>query len=83
MPLGYSENEKIKAHLEGKNNSCPLCGNNNWGIFDEVVSPVCFDIEYKRIIEGKLLPVVLLICNEFCNECGNVRQISAMKVGLL
>lgn len=79
MPLGYGENEKIKAHLEGKNNNCPLCGNNNWGIFDEVVSLACFDIEYKRIIEGKLLPVVLLICS----ECGNVRQISALKVGLL
>ena len=79
MSLGYSENGKIKTHVEGKDNSCPLCGNNDWMVFDEIVSPVCFDREYRRIVEGKLFPVILLICN----ECGNIRQISAMKIGML
>lgn len=78
MPLSYSENEKVKAYMNGKNRRCTVCGNNSWGIFEEVVSPVCLDIKYKRVIEGKLFPVVILMCS----ECGSVIQISAKKVGL-
>jgi len=40
---------------------------------------LCVDLEYKRAIEGKLLPIVILICN----DCGYVRQIAAGKIGLL
>lgn len=79
MSIGYSEQQKIREHLQGRNNQCPVCGANNWAIFDDLLSPLCIDLEYKRPIEGKLLPVVALICN----DCGHVRQIAAGKLGLL
>ena len=79
MSIGYSEQQRIKDHLQGRNNQCPICGVNNWAIFEDLLSPLCIDLEYKRPIEGKLLPVVVLICN----DCGYIRQLSAKKVGLL
>jgi C4-type Zn-finger protein len=79
MPIGYAEQEQIRNHLQGWNNNCPVCQANNWTIFEDFVSPFCVDIEYKRPIEGKLLPMVVLICS----DCGYVRQISAVKVGLI
>ena len=79
MPIDYADQQKIKDHLQGNNNQCPLCGTNNWAINDEFVSPLFIDLEYKRPIEGKLLPMVVLICN----DCGYVRLVAAGKVGLL
>ena len=79
MPIDYTAQQKIKDHLQGHNNQCIVCSANNWTIFDDFVSPLCVDIEYKRPIEGKLLPMVALICN----DCGYIRQIAAGKVGLI
>ena len=79
MALGYANEKKIRNHLERRNNRCPLCGSNHWEIFDDLVSLICFDVEYKRPIEGKIVPIVILICS----DCGDIRQISAKKVGLL
>ena len=79
MPIGYSERQTIQDSLNGRNNSCPMCSANSWGIADDLVIAPFFDIEYKRVIEGKVLPMVALICN----ECGYVRQISAAKLGLI
>jgi len=79
MPMGLEEQQKIRNHLQGRNNQCPVCETNNWSIFEDLVSPLCMDLEYKRAIEGKLLPIVVLICN----DCGYVRQIAAGKIGLL
>lgn len=79
MPIDHADKQKIEDHLQGRNNQCPLCGANTWTILDEFVSPLCIDPEYKRPIEGKLLPMVALICN----DCGYVRQVAAGKVGLL
>jgi len=79
MPIGSEEQQKIMNHLQGRNNKCPVCGTNNWMIFEDLVSPLCIDIEYKRAIEGKFLPVIEIICN----DCGYVWQIAAVKIGLL
>lgn len=79
MPIDYADQQKIKEHLQGRNNQCPLCGTNTWTIFDDLVSVLCVDLEYKRPIEGKFLPMVALICG----DCGYVRQVAAGKVGLL
>lgn len=79
MSMGYEEQQKIKDHLQGRNNFCPVCNANSWTVFDDLLSPFCIDLEYKRPIEGKFLPIVALICN----DCGYVRQIAAGKVGLI
>ena len=79
MPISYEERQKIRDHLQRHNNRCPVCGADNWTVFDDVLSPFCIDVKYRRPIEGKFLPVVALICN----DCGYVRQIAAKKVGLI
>lgn len=79
MALDDEKQQKIRSHLEGRNNRCPVCDTNKWIIFDDLISPICFDIEYRRPIEGKFFPFVALICN----ECGYIWQMSAMKVGLI
>lgn len=79
MPLSSNEQQKIQDFMKGKNNSCSICRANSWGICDDLIVAPFFDLEYKRIIEGKVLPMIALICN----ECGNVRQIAAAKVGLM
>ncbi len=79
MALGYSERQKIQEFLNGKNNACPMCSTNNWEAAEDLVITPFFDLEYKRVIEGKVLPMVALICH----DCGYVRQISAAKLGLI
>lgn len=79
MAIGYSEQQRIQSHLQGKNNSCPLCSTNSWGIAEDLIVAPFFDREYKRVIEGKVFPMVALICN----DCGYVRQIAAAKMGLI
>jgi len=79
MPFTYEQREKITSHMSGRRNECPVCGTNRWDLFDDLIASMCIDVEYKRPIEGKLLPTVALICG----ECGYVRQVAAGKVGLL
>ena len=79
MPLGHSERRKIKDFLNGKNNACPMCLTNNWELPEDLTIAPFFDIEYKRVIEGKVLPMVALICH----DCGYIRQIAAAKLGLI
>ena len=79
MLIGYEEQQKIKNHLQGRNNQCPICDANDWTVVDDLLSPFCIDVEYKRPIEGKFLPIVALICN----DCGYIRQIAARKVGVI
>ena len=79
MSIDYTDQQKIRDHLQGRNNQCPICGTNNWTTLDELTSPLCIDLEYKRPIEGKLLPMVVFICN----DCGYIRQVAAGKVGLV
>ena len=78
MPLGSSDKQIIRDHVEGLNCSCPLCGSRQWEMCDDLASPLSVDLEYKRTIEGKYIPMVILICS----NCGNIVQISAKKVGL-
>jgi len=79
MSLIYSEQQRIQNFMNGKNNSCPVGSANSWGITDDLIVAPFFDLEYKRIIEGKVLPMVGLICN----GCGYVRQFAAAKMGLI
>lgn len=79
MSIGYSERQTIENSLRGKNDVCPMCSTNNWEFVDDFVIAPCFDLEYKRVIEGRVLLMVALICN----ECGYVRQISAAQLGLI
>ncbi len=79
MSLSYEERDKIKNFMNGKNNLCPICSGSNWGIAEDLIVAHFFDLEYKRIIDGKVLPMVALICD----SCGYVRQIAAAKVGLI
>ncbi len=79
MPLSSYEQQKIRDFLNGKNNSCPICSTNRWAIAEDLIVASFFDLEYKRIIEGKVLPIVVLICD----ECGYIRQLAAAKVGLI
>ena len=79
MPFTDSQMNRIKNHLEGRKNECPICGTNNWTIWEDFIAPIAIDIEFKQPIQGKFLPMVAFICS----ECGNVRQISAGAIGLL
>jgi C4-type Zn-finger protein len=79
MPIGNEQQQRVRNHLQGRNNRCPVCDANNWTVFEDLLSPFCIDVEYRRPIEVKFLPIVALICN----DCGYVRQIAARKVGLI
>ena len=79
MPIDDKARQKIIDHLQGRNHQCPLCGTNKWSICDDLFSPVFIDLEHKKPVEDKILPIVALMCD----ECGNIRQIAAGKIGLL
>jgi hypothetical protein len=77
--MDESKVRKIRDHLSNKNVRCPLCHGANWTVFEDLVSPTCIDLEYKRAIEGKMFPLVALICS----GCGYVCEIAAGPIGLL
>lgn len=79
MPSERELQERLVDHLKGRNCQCPVCGTNNWNMCGDLVSPPCWDAEYRRPIEGRVLPLVVLICS----ECGFIRQFSALKLGLV
>jgi predicted nucleic-acid-binding Zn-ribbon protein len=71
--------EKLNNYLQTIHGSiCPLCGNNNWTISDQVFQAIEFD--YKGIlINGASYPMVPLTCT----TCGNTYFINALVAGLI
>ena len=71
--------EKLNNYLRTIHGSiCPLCGNNNWTISDQVFQAIEFD--YKGIlINGASYPMVPLTCT----TCGNTYFINALVAGLI
>lgn len=80
MPLSYDQQNKIKEALTSTlQNPCAVCGARNWEIHSELSFFPMLDPEYKTPIEGKVYPVVLVVCT----SCYNALSFSAMKMGLL
>ena len=80
MPLSPEQQEKIKRTLSlTLQRPCAVCGGKNWEIQGDLSFFPILDPEYKMPIEGKIYPVVLVVCT----SCNNTLSFSAMKMGLL
>lgn len=77
MPLGSNELRTVQDHLSGHSVTCPICHATSWGIQPDFVALGYVDLEYKRMIEGKVHPVVIMVCN----DCGYLLTFSAEKLG--
>lgn len=81
MPISSSQERIIKDKLSHHITStrCQFCNGNQWSIHNEIVGLPIFDSEHKMIIEGSLVPMVIV----FCNECGHSNYFNAMKLDLI
>ena len=80
MPFNTEQENKIKEILEPiRRSPCAICGGRNWEIHGEFSFFPIMDPEYKTPIEGKVYPIVLVVCT----SCYNTLSFSAMKMGLL
>lgn len=71
--------EKVNSYLRRiYATACPLCGNNNWTISDQVFQALEFD--FKGLpLNGASYPIVPLTCT----QCGNTYFINALIAGLI
>lgn len=46
---------------------CPMCGNNNWNISEDMMTMLGVDDKKSIRLGGKVIPIVAVTCN----ECGN------------
>ena len=79
MGLSYDQQQKITAHLQLRARAgCPLCGQRNFAIDDDVQFLGVLDPEFKQPVEGKVYPVISVTCN----NCFHTLHLSAMRLGL-
>lgn len=69
--------EWLDIHWQGKRH-CAVCGNTNWGIFDEVVEMRAFN-EGRTVVGGSIFPHLAVVCN----TCGNTLLFNAILAGLV
>jgi len=81
MPLSSEQERKIKQELSSyiQFTNCNFCNGNQWTLNNELVGLPVFDTEHKMTVEGSLMPMVVLTCN----NCGHAHYFSAMKLGIL
>ncbi len=80
MPLSSEQQGKIKEALSSvMHNPCAVCGSRNWELQSELYFISLFDTQYKMPIEGKVYPVILVVCA----SCYNTLSFSARKMGLV
>lgn len=83
MPLTNEQLEKLNKYLSSYFKSfgckCPVCENRNWTFENELAVYQTYDTQYKMIIEGQVVPMVLISCN----NCHYTLQFNAIKLGVL
>ncbi len=80
MPLTEEQNETIKEHLrDSVSGGCPVCGGRNWTILPDLGFTGTMDAEYKQPIQGKIYPVVVVVCQ----NCHFMLQFGAKALGVL
>ncbi|MCI0339533.1 MAG: hypothetical protein L0216_00035 [Planctomycetales bacterium] len=63
MPLSSSKKDEILQHLRSKvNGPCPMCGQGNRGLDENLSFLGILDPEYKQPVAGGLFPVVVVTC---------------------
>jgi len=80
MPLSQLQQDEVVRHLQSKLRSgCPLCGERNWSVDQELHFLGVLDPEYKQPVQGNVMPIVTATCQN-CYFCFHL---AAMKLGLL
>lgn len=80
MPISKAAEGKITKWLSSKlTRGCPMCGQQNWTILDELQMASNIDLQSKGVSMGTGIPLVLTTCN----HCGFVAPYLAGKLGLL
>ena len=69
--------EWLDIHWKG-DQICPICGNNDWWICDEVVEMKAYN-EGRLLAGGSVFPHLAVICL----TCGNTLLFNAMLAGLV
>ncbi len=81
MPISSDQMQKIELHLNKylKFGKCPMCAGNQWTIESEIIVYPIFDTQYKMIVEGRVIPMVAVRCN----QCHFTSNFDAMKLGII
>ncbi|MGR3456092.1 hypothetical protein [Pseudooceanicola sp.] len=84
MPRGdgsLSKDEKQKVidwvNEKGVHHNCPVCGSNNWGVGDHLLSGMPY-MGGSIVAGGPSYPAAMLVCN----NCAYTRHFMAVKIGL-
>lgn len=56
---------------------CPMCGQNNWTVDDEIQTPIKVGEKKDVQIGGKFFPIVAVTCL----NCGNVVFVNPLVIG--
>ena len=78
MPFSNSQKNQIESHLRSHSPRCPVCSGMAWTYDEEPHFVGMLDAEYKTSIEGKVFPLVSVICD----RCNYVLHFSACRMGL-
>lgn len=80
MPLSESQQNQVRSHLRSKmRGPCPLCGERNWSVEQDIQFHGILDAEYKQPVEGSVFPVVSVTCD----NCYYTFQLPARRLGIL
>jgi hypothetical protein len=79
MPLNQKQQALFKSWIDKHdvNPNCPGCGKNDMWAAGEVVATSMLDEEGFHV-EGKLIPMVQLVCN----NCASILLFAATPIGL-
>lgn len=80
MPLSEDQIDKASKVIDLLlKKGCYVCRGLDWTLYEEFVISPAFDMDYKRPIEGLLLPFIVVICK----NCGNSHFFNAKEIGIL
>ena len=79
MALTDRQKQTIQNSLQGKiRGGCPLCGQMNWTLGDELVSANTTSIQGGMAIGGPFIPMVQMVCQ----NCGFVSHHAVGALGI-
>jgi uncharacterized Zn finger protein len=79
MALTKPQRETVLASLHRKvTGACPMCGQRNWTLGDEVVGSMATSLHGGVGIGGPLIPMVQVVCN----NCGFVAHHAIGALGI-
>lgn len=71
--------EKLLSEINQKwiTKSCPMCGQNNWNVDGNIVSPMRLSGSGDIQLGGEMMPLVAVTCM----NCGNVVFVNPLVIG--